>query len=61
MKRQMMDILVCPECKGQLVITVISEAQGDIITGSLSCGTCEIDFPIANSVPNFMNASDKRN
>ena len=61
MNKRMLDILACPDCKGQLSLLVISEVQDDIITGSLSCITCDISYPITNSVPNFINTSNRSN
>ena len=61
MNKRMLDILACPDCKGQLTLSVISEVQDDIITGSLSCITCDSSYPITNSVPNFMNRSNGGN
>ena len=61
MNKRMLDILACPDCKGQLTLSVISEVQDDIITGSLSCITCDFSYPITNSVPNFMNRANGGN
>ena len=61
MNKRMLDILACPDCKGKLTLSIISEVQDDIITGSLSCITCDISYPITNSVPNFMNRSNSGN
>jgi uncharacterized protein YbaR (Trm112 family) len=53
MKRELMDILVCPVCKGELKLTV-TEERGEIITGSLHCPKCRVDYPITEGIPNLL-------
>ncbi len=54
MRRDLLDILACPMCKGPLTLTVAKEDQGEIITGSLSCATCKETYPIEDSIPNLL-------
>ena len=54
MKRSLMDILVCPMCKGELKLTVDKEEGEEIITGSLHCEKCKVDYPIEESIPNLL-------
>ena len=54
MKRELMDILVCPVCKGELQLTVAEENQKEIVSGSLHCGQCRVDYPIADAIPNLL-------
>lgn len=54
MKRELMDILVCPVCKGELRLTVGEENQEEIISGSLYCGKCKVDYPIVDTIPNLL-------
>ena len=54
MKRSLMDIIVCPVCKGELKLTVAAEEAGEIITGSLRCENCQVDYPIEESIPNLL-------
>ena len=37
MKRELMDILVCPVCKAKLELTVEEEKENEIVTGFLYC------------------------
>jgi uncharacterized protein YbaR (Trm112 family) len=53
MKKELMDILVCPVCKGELKLTVTEEKE-EIITGSLHCPECRVDYPITDSIPNLL-------
>ncbi len=54
MKRDLMDILVCPVCKGELTLTVVKEDKNEIIEGSLYCASCEETYPIEDTIPNML-------
>ena len=54
MKHELTDILVCPVCKGKLELEVGEEEGGEIITGSLRCPKCGVDYPITDSIPNLL-------
>ncbi|MFH1640055.1 MAG: methytransferase partner Trm112 [Chloroflexota bacterium] len=54
MKRKLMDILVCPVCKGKLNLTVVEEKADEIVTGSLYCDHCQVKYPIAETIPNLL-------
>ena len=40
MKRELMDILACPLCKGSLTLSATKEEEGEIVEGSLRCESC---------------------
>jgi uncharacterized protein YbaR (Trm112 family) len=54
MKRSLMDILVCPVCKGPLELKVEEEGEGEVIKGSLRCSKCNVVYPIADGIPNLL-------
>ena len=54
MKRELMDILVCPVCKGELELTVEEENEQEVVTGSLYCPKCSYYYPIMDSIPNLL-------
>ena len=54
MRRKLLDILCCPVCKGDLVLTVLEENETEIITGTLRCGACRVDYPITEGIPNLL-------
>ena len=54
MKRELMDILACPVCKGELKLTVEKEDEKEVITGSLHCAKCNVDYPINEGIPNLL-------
>lgn len=54
MKYDLMEILVCPTCKSDLVLRVDEEIDDEIIKGSLTCATCNELFPIEDTIPNLL-------
>jgi uncharacterized protein len=59
MKKKLMDILVCPMCKGELKLTIENENGDEIITGSLFCAKCKENYPIKESIPHLLPPSKK--
>ena len=57
MKPELMEILACPVCKGELTLTVDEEAEGEIVKGTLHCANCPEDYPIEDSIPNLLPPS----
>ena len=54
MKRELMDILACPMCKGPLTLDVGKEDEGEIIEGTLRCDSCNETYPIEDTIPNLL-------
>ena len=54
MKRELMDILACPVCKGGLELSVEKENEEEIVTGSLYCQKCNERYPIVDTIPNLL-------
>jgi uncharacterized protein YbaR (Trm112 family) len=54
MKRELMDILVCPLCKGKLELGVEQENEKEIVSGSLYCPGCNEHYPIVDTIPNLL-------
>ncbi len=54
MKRELMDILACPVCKGELELRVETEEENEIVTGSLICHQCDETYPIEDAIPNML-------
>jgi uncharacterized protein YbaR (Trm112 family) len=54
MKERLLELLACPECRGAISLTEISEKENaEIITGRFVCGDCAAGFPIVRGVPRF--------
>lgn len=57
MKPELMEILACPVCKGDLTLTVKEESDEGIVAGTLHCTNCSQDYPIEDSIPNLLPPS----
>jgi uncharacterized protein YbaR (Trm112 family) len=54
MRRKLLDVLCCPVCKGDLVLTVTREDEREIQEGTLTCGKCGVDYPIQEGIPDLL-------
>ena len=54
-----MNILVCPVCKGKLMLNVEKENEKEIVSGSLFCGKCNVRYPIVDTIPNLLPQGKK--
>jgi uncharacterized protein YbaR (Trm112 family) len=54
MKKELMDILACPVCKGELKLKVTEEKEDEVVTGFLFCKKCNHNYPISESIPNLL-------
>jgi uncharacterized protein YbaR (Trm112 family) len=54
MKKDLMDILACPVCKGELELTVEAEKEQEVVSGSLYCHRCQLRYPIVDSIPDLL-------
>jgi uncharacterized protein YbaR (Trm112 family) len=53
-KPRLLDLLVCPACKGELVLRAEGPAAGDVETGTLTCSACGAAYPIVRGIPRFV-------
>ena len=54
MKKDLMEILACPVCKGELTLTVDAEEEDEVMEGSLHCDKCDETYPINDAIPNLL-------
>jgi len=63
MKRDLLDILRCPECKGELDLSMAGgekmnsqdeDIPEEIEEGTLHCKKCDIEYPIEDGIPNML-------
>ena len=54
MKKDLIDILACPVCKGPLQLNIADENETEVITGSLYCEKCDESYPIQDTIPNLL-------
>ena len=54
MKRELLDIMACPVCNGDLELDVEKENKTEIVVGSLYCPKCDVKYPIDDAIPNLL-------
>ena len=54
MKKDLMEILACPVCKGELELRVETEEGDEVIVGELVCHQCDETYPIEDAIPNLL-------
>lgn len=52
-KRDLMEILCCPVCKGDLQLRIEVE-EDEILEGQLICAECEETYKITEGIPNLL-------
>ena len=57
MKKELMEILACPVCKGELELSVEAEEDDEVMEGSLFCAKCNETYPINGAIPNLLPPS----
>ena len=57
MKKELMEILACPVCKGELELKVETEEGEEVIAGGLVCHQCDETYPIEEAIPNLLPPS----
>ena len=54
MKKDLLDILCCPTCKGELELSVESENGDEVVKGTLFCRKCNVSYPIREGIPELL-------
>jgi len=60
MKESIMEIIVCPVCKGLLELVVTERNDREITAGSLICHKCDHTYPIKDGIPNLLPPNIQR-
>jgi uncharacterized protein len=54
MKESIMEIIVCPVCKGPLDLKIAESEKAEIMSGTLTCRKCNHTYNIENGIPNLL-------
>ena len=54
MKKEILDILCCPTCKGDLKLKIEKEDKDEIIKGNFTCEKCKCIYTIEEGIPNLL-------
>ena len=60
MRRDLMDILACPVCKGTLTLTVTREDGLEVLDGAGGAAERAVDYPISEGIPNLLPPEMRR-
>jgi uncharacterized protein len=55
----LLEILRCPVCRGELRLTVARKDGEEILEGTLTCPACRIDYPIADGIPDLLPPGER--
>lgn len=56
MHAELLEILACPACAGELTVEVRGSRDGSIVEGQLRCDACHESYPITRGIPRFVRA-----
>ena len=54
MKPKLLELLVCPGCKGDLSLRADQGSGDDILSGALTCDACRAVYPVVAGIPRFV-------
>jgi uncharacterized protein YbaR (Trm112 family) len=54
MTRDLLDLLCCPACRGDLTLQAASTTGAHVEDGELACGGCGTRYPIRGGIPRFV-------
>ncbi|MFC2057155.1 methytransferase partner Trm112 [Chloroflexota bacterium] len=54
MRKELVDIIACPVCKGGLKLSVEEENEKEVVSGSLYCLKCNERYPVVDTIPNLL-------
>jgi uncharacterized protein len=59
MKADLMEVLCCPICQGDLALAVTHQAEQEIEEGTLTCKGCATVFPIHEGIPDLLPPDER--
>ena len=59
MKPDLMEILRCPLCRGELTLSAQTKEGAEIIEGNLACAKCRVDYPIHDGIPDLLPPDER--
>lgn len=59
MKEKLLELLCCPECAGEIILSSdVKREESEIIEGELRCASCSKTFSITRGIPRFANLEE---
>jgi len=58
-KADLLEILRCPVCRGELGLVQRRTEGPEIVDGTLTCAHCKVDYPIADGIPDLLPPDER--
>jgi len=58
-KPDLLEILRCPVCRGELGLVTRRTEGDEIVDGTLTCARCRVDYPIADGIPDLLPPDER--
>jgi uncharacterized protein len=55
----LLEILRCPVCRGELELVTRRTDRREIVEGTLLCAKCKVDYPIENGIPDLLPPDER--
>ncbi len=59
MRPDLLEILRCPVCRGELTLVQRRTDGPEIVEGTLLCGRCKVDYPIQDGIPDLLPPDER--
>ena len=59
MRTDLLEILRCPVCRGELTLRSDQTADGEVVRGLLTCTKCRETYPIEDGIPDMLSPADR--
>ena len=59
MRPDLLEILRCPVCRGELSLTAKKKDGSEIVTGTPTCPKCHVDYPIEDGIPDLLPPDER--
>ena len=59
MRPDLVEILCCPVCKGDLTLVVKRQDRDEVLEGTLKCPKCPADYPIEDGIPDLLPPDER--
>jgi uncharacterized protein YbaR (Trm112 family) len=58
-KADLLEILRCPVCRGELGLVQRRTDGAEIVEGTLTCPKCGVDYPIEDGIPDLLPPDER--
>jgi len=59
MKPDLVEILRCPLCRGELTLVSRTTEKSEIVEGTLTCSKCSVEYPISDGIPDLLPPDER--